>query len=425
MKLPVRIKLYIATIITIAGIIVYIIFQLNNNVPVDWIALAFWTFLAILTESLVLRLPSGMGLSVSLAILLAALLSKGILVAVIATIFGFLFRIVKVDGKTKYAHFFNTVPYKTFFNASQSVVAIGISGICFYIFGGETGSFNILLTIQIVVFYTLINSIIMSGFFALLKSQSFFRVWVSNMRGIIVNVLLVGVMGVILFLAFDSYGYGAVLLFLGPLLLARFSFKQYSDLRDTYLETIKAFNELTEAKDAYTGEHSARVEIYAVELAEYLKLSDNKVNNIRMAAILHDIGKIGIDDNIIKKPSGLTDEEYELIKSHPVIGADIIQKVNFLKEVSDIMRHHHERYDGKGYPSHLQKDEISMESAILSLADVYDAITSRRPYRNARSFDEARAEIAANAGTQFDPKLAKAFIEVMELHQEVFNRDVN
>jgi putative nucleotidyltransferase with HDIG domain len=425
MKLPIRIKIFIAVIISLAGIISYLVFRINAGQPIDWIALAFWTFLAILTESLVLRLPSGMGLSVSLAILLAALLSKGILVAVIATVFGFLFRVVKVEGKNKFAHFFNTIPYKSFFNASQSVVAIGISGIIFHILGGKSGIFSILLTIQIVISYTLINSIIMSLFFALLRRQSFIRVWISNMRGIILNVLLVGIMGIILFLAFDSYGYGAVLLFLGPLLLARFSFKQYSDLRETYLETIKAFNELTEAKDAYTGEHSSRVEIYAVALAEHLKLPDHKINNIRMAAILHDIGKIGIDDNIIKKPAGLTDSEYELIKKHPVIGADIIQKVNFLRDVSKIMRHHHERYDGKGYPSNLKMDEISVESAILSLADVYDAITSRRPYRNARSFEEAKTEIFANAGTQFDPKLAKAFIEVMEERKEVFFRDVD
>jgi putative nucleotidyltransferase with HDIG domain len=213
------------------------------------------------------------------------------------------------------------------------------------------------------------------------------------------------------------------LIFLGPLLLARFSFKQYTDLRETYVETIKAFNKMTEAKDSYTGEHSSRVETYAVELAMHIGLSDKKVNDIRMASILHDIGKVGINDSVLKKPSSLTTEEYEMIKLHPNIGADIIKNVSFLKEVSIIIRHHHERYDGKGYPNHLKGSEIRTESAILALADVYDAITSNRAYRDPLNFEEAKKEIERNAGTQFDPKLTIEFLNLIDLKSEVFNRD--
>lgn len=425
MKLPVRVKLYIGLIIFLASVCVLAVVILDLDSSIDWIALIFWTLLAILTESLVLKLPSGMGLSVSLAILLAALLSNGVIVAVVATALGFLLRIVKNKETGRTMHFFNTPPYKSFFNAAQSVLAIGISGIIFHLLGGSPGNFNILFTLEVVMVYTLINSLVMSVFFSLLNKQSFARIWLSSIRGVILNVLLVGVLGIILFLAYDSYGYGAVLLFLGPLMLARFSFKQYNDLRGTYLETIKAFNELTEAKDAYTGQHSARVEQYAVMLAEFMGLSDKKINSIRMAAILHDIGKIGIDDAILRKPSKLTDEEYAIIKKHPEIGANIIEKVYFLKDVSDIVAHHHERYDGKGYPSNLKGDEISTESAILALADVYDAITSNRSYRNPFTYDQAKAEIAKCAGTQFNPVLAEKFIQLMEKNKEVFNKDAD
>ena len=425
MKLPLKVKLYIALIIFLAAVCVVAVVILDIDSSINWIALLFWTFLAILTESLVLKLPSGMGLSVSLAILLAALLSNGVIVAVVATALGFLLRVVKNKETGKTMHFLNTPLYKSFFNAAQSVLAIGVSGIIFHLIGGSPGNFNVLYTLEVVIVYTLINTIVMSVFFSILNKQHFARIWLSSIRGVILNVLLVGVLGIILFLAYDSYGYGAVLLFLGPLMLARFSFKQYNDLRGTYLETIKAFNELTEAKDAYTGQHSARVEQYAVMLAEYIGLSDKKINNVRMAAILHDIGKIGIDDAILRKPSRLTDEEYSMIQQHPEIGAKIIQKVYFLKEVSEIVEHHHERYDGRGYPSKLKGDQISTESAILSLADVYDAITSNRSYRNPFTFDEARAEIEKCAGTQFHPDLAQKFIELMEKNKEVFNRDAD
>ncbi len=217
----------------------------------------------------------------------------------------------------------------------------------------------------------------------------------------------------------------AVLLFLGPLLLARFTFKQYTDLRETYLDTIKAFNKLTEAKDTYTGEHASRVETYAVELARYINLPENRIENIRMAALLHDIGKIGISDLVLKKTSALTDSEYEQIKQHPTIGADIIHNVHFLKDVSTIIRHHHERYDGRGYPDHLVGEKISTESAILSLADVYDAITSNRSYRTPLMLEDAIYEITKNSGTQFNPKLTEKFAELILRKREVFDRSVS
>lgn len=425
MTLPFKVKLYIGLIIVLSVVMMFFVIIMNGNKSIDLWALLFWAALAVMTESLVLRLPSGMGLSVSLAIVLAALIAQGPLVGTIVTGSGFLFRITKISNTNKVAHLFNTPIYKTLFNVAQSVLAIGASGIVYSSLGGVPGEFHTFLTLIVVILYTTLNSLIMSIFFALLKKQSFFYVWISNMKGILINVVLVGSMGIILFLAYDSYGIGAVLLFLGPLLLARFSFKQYTDLRETYLETIKAFNKLTEAKDTYTGEHASRVETYAVELARYIRLPENKVENIRMAALLHDIGKIGISDLVLKKTSSLTNDEYEQIKQHPTIGADIIQNVHFLKEVSTIIRHHHERYDGKGYPDRISGEDISTESAILALADVYDAITSNRSYREPLNYEQAIHEISKNSGTQFNPKLTESFVGLIRERKEVFDRDVS
>ncbi|HPP31776.1 MAG TPA: HD-GYP domain-containing protein, partial [Soehngenia sp.] len=217
----------------------------------------------------------------------------------------------------------------------------------------------------------------------------------------------------IIALAFLSYGYGAVILFFGPLLLARYSFKLYIDMRNLYISTIEALNKAVEAKDSYTSGHANRVEELAVNLAKEYHLSFDSIENIRTAAVLHDIGKIGIKDEILNKAGKLTQEEYEIIMKHPSIGAEIIGKVHFLNDVTKIVRHHHEKYDGSGYPDGLKGEEIPIEASILMIADSYDAMTTDRPYRKALTKEMAIEELRKYSGTQFDPRLVDVFINMI------------
>ncbi|HZK33100.1 MAG TPA: HD-GYP domain-containing protein, partial [Tissierellaceae bacterium] len=242
----------------------------------------------------------------------------------------------------------------------------------------------------------------------------FLTTWYDNIKGTFASAIAVGSIGIIIALAFIGYGYWAVILFFGPLLLARYSFKLYMETRNLYISTIQALNSTIEAKDPYTFGHAARVESYAVQLAEAYGLPFDSIQNIKDAAVLHDIGKIGINDNILNKTTKLTEAEYEEIMKHPVIGAEMIGKVDFLKEASEIIMHHHERYDGKGYPDGLKGDETPIESYILAIADSYDAMTTDRPYRDALTKEEAFEEIKDNSGTQFHPELAKTFCEILE-----------
>ncbi len=425
MQLPIRVRIYIFSIVLFAYAVGSIVVFQNKGQPFSWFDLVFWSLLAVTTESLVIRLPNGMGLSVGLAITLAALMSSGPVIAMLSTGFGIMLRIIRVKETGMIVHILNNDPYKTLFNTAQGILCTGVAGIVYRLLGGEPGEFNILFTISAVIFYTFLNSCIMALFFALLTNGKFIKTWLENLKGLFVNIVLVGSMGIILFLAYDGYGPGAVALFMGPLLLARYSFKQYTDLRETYVDTIKAFNELTEAKDPYTGEHSARVEIYAVGFAGYLGLNSQALHNIRMAAILHDVGKIGIKDDILTKDSRLNEKEYDLMKNHPLIGAKIIQNVHFLKEASKIIKQHHERYDGKGYPEGISGNAICREAVIISLADTYDAITSLRSYSKPLSYEDAQKEIGRCAGSQFDPDLCVKFVEFMQLKPEVFRRDAD
>ncbi|QIB27063.1 HD-GYP domain-containing protein [Caloranaerobacter azorensis] len=378
--------------------------------------LLFFSILSIISESLLIQLINGAAVSVGFAISLASIIIGGPLTSALVTAIGFLFRTVKVPGRG-YVHLLNTPIYKTVFNISQSIIVIGLAGTVYIKSDGVIGESDfitkplpILLAVAVYVF---LNTVIIAKLMSLLSGQGFMKTWMKNIKGLIPNAIAVGTLGIIIALAYISYGPFVVALFFSPLLLARYSFKLYMDMKHVYMETIQALTNAMEAKDAYTSGHAERVGEYAVKLARALNLSDRRIENIKNAAILHDIGKIGIDDQILRKPGKLTYEEYEKIKKHPSIGAEILKEVNFLKEVSSIVRHHHERYDGKGYPDGLKEDEIPVEAAILAIADVYDAMTSDRPYRKALTKEVALSEIEKNAGTQFNPEFAKMFVEVM------------
>jgi len=180
------------------------------------------------------------------------------------------------------------------------------------------------------------------------------------------------------------------------------------------LQTIETMANTLEAKDEYTRGHSNRVSEYATLIAKQMNLSEEEVSEIRYAATLHDIGKIGVPDNILNKPTRLTDEEYDIIKSHSTIGYDILHNIDMISYTSDIARHHHERYDGKGYPDGLKGEEISLGARIVAVADSFDAMNSRRIYRNPLDMEIIIREIQKNRGTQFDPDVADVFLELLK-----------
>ncbi|MBI5417702.1 GAF domain-containing protein [Candidatus Poribacteria bacterium] len=187
----------------------------------------------------------------------------------------------------------------------------------------------------------------------------------------------------------------------------------YEKLQQSYFETVLALTMAVEAKDSWTRGHSDRVIKYALDIGKSMGLSERQLEKIRYAGALHDIGKIGISELIINKERYLTKEEYAIIQKHPVIGASIIEPIEFLHPIQPIIRHHHEHFDGNGYPDGLAGDNILYEARILAVADAYDAMTSDRPYRQALSVTDALFELKKHAGTQFDPKIVGIFEDVL------------
>src|SRR3954454_6598738 len=181
------------------------------------------------------------------------------------------------------------------------------------------------------------------------------------------------------------------------------------ELRASYMATVRALSNAVEARDAYTGKHAERVSAYGVTLARACGLDVSANPQVEFGFLLHDVGKVAVPDAILFKSDRLTDEEYALITRHPVIGAEILRDVTFLGEAKLVVRHHHERWDGAGYPDGLHGDDIPLAARVFALADTLDALTTDRPYRPATTWELARAVIEAECGTQFDPDVVAAY----------------
>lgn len=187
----------------------------------------------------------------------------------------------------------------------------------------------------------------------------------------------------------------------------------YDKLESAYMETIEILRFTVEAKDAYTRGHSDRVSAYSVLIGEALGLPEEDLKTLKIGGLFHDIGKIGIPDSILLKTTKLDDEEYSEIKNHPAIGAHILSNATIFKDIIPIVKHHHERFDGRGYPGKLKGEEIPYFARIAAVADSFDAMTSKRSYRDSLPMDVVIEEIIKNSGTQFDPEIAKVFLDIL------------
>lgn len=184
-------------------------------------------------------------------------------------------------------------------------------------------------------------------------------------------------------------------------------------LKQSYIDLLATMTKILEIKDRYTKGHSERVKEYSIEIGQKLGLKDDELEIIEYAAMLHDIGKIAVSDVILLKPGRLNDEEWAVVKKHPAVSSDILSSLKLLHAELPAVRHHHERFDGKGYPDGLKGEVIPLYARILALADAYDAMTSARPYREALSKEDAIREIEKGKGSQFDPRLADIFLELI------------
>ena len=411
--MPLKLKIYIGVITASAiALFIYLIPSLPS-LPNMWPVLIFFIVISALAEFLPVNLPTSGSVTIGFPIDFVVILVYGPATAMFITIFG---AIVGELMQRKISW------YKILFNASQYALSSGIAGIVYQKSGGVVGTPNITNYIIPAIICALIYYFINSSLFMMVihfaEGISLWSIWKNQLKGIIATYMALAPIGFIMAMVYVSIGIWGIILFFFPLILARRSFELYTKMRKVYLDTIRALAAAIDAKDPYTKGHSERVAKTSVALAQELNLSDRDIENIEYTALLHDIGKIGIADNILGKDSSLTNKEFDKIKEHTIMGAKIIEPVDFLKNSYKAIYHHHERYNGKGYPDRIKGEEIPILARIIAVADAYDAMSSDRPYRKKLNKDKILKELKDQSGKQFDPEVVKALILILDRERE-------
>ncbi|MDY0382642.1 MAG: HD-GYP domain-containing protein [Atribacterota bacterium] len=403
-----KLKIFITLVLISAIILLILLLPTMPILSEIWLPILFFTVIAMLAEYLSVFLPAGGQITVAFPISFVIILVYGPAVAILVEILSVIWEIFKKRGNW----------YKTLFNAAQYSLSSGLAGVVYISSGGVVGTQNIinylLPAALCALTYCLVNSILVATVISLDSGMSVSKVYRINIKEVIPSYLAEAPMGFIMAIIYVHIGILGILLFFFPLLLARQSFELYTRMRKIYLDTIRTLAATIDAKDPYTLGHSERVSHLAVQLARKLDFAETEIEYLEYAAILHDIGKIGIEDRILGKKDRLTDEEYDKIKEHPVIGASIIGSIEFLQKCSQTVLHHHERYEGGGYPHGLKGEEIPRTARLLAVVDAYDAMNSDRPYRKKLSENDILEEIERESGKQFDPAIARTFISLIK-----------
>jgi putative nucleotidyltransferase with HDIG domain len=300
--------------------------------------------------------------------------------------------------------------------------------------GGTVGriafSSDLLPLLLAVSTYVIVNLALLLGVIVLQTGRNPIDIWRQDFSwGVPINILGGILGGGALALAYELFSILGLLVFFLPVLTTSYSFRIYAnnmreivdrleeinrDLDEANIGLLHTLGAVIDAYDVYTYGHSTQVALYARALGEYLGRPKKELDLLIKAGLIHDVGKIGITDTIISKQGPLTDEEYNIVKRHTLIGADIVGQMKGLHELVPLVKHHHERWDGKGYPHGLKGEAIPLGARILALADSLDTMFSDRPYRQTLSFDQVVQEVRRCSGTQFDPQLVKAFLALAD-----------
>ena len=422
-KLPISEKVYILFVYIITvSLVVHAVYSNFINIELnEGINIFLFVLLTAITESFTVEFRN-MSFSTSFAVTIASYILFGPFNCVMIVSIGFLCRVLKVEGRG-YVHLFNTPIYGTIFNICALVVPIIVGNYLYILVGGNYAineiSSNIFSLLIFVLVHFFINVSIMSKFMSLKIHKSFFFCFIGNVKIGFLNSVVMLPTGILLALVFTEYNYWGLIFVILTIVLLRYTLLLYSNTKMQLTDTVEALMNAIDARDMYTEGHSRRVAEISTKIAKELKLSQGEIEKLNIAAMLHDVGKIGISDNILNKPGKLTEEEYNIIKEHPIIGVRILSEIKNIDYVHKIVEHHHERYDGKGYPDGLKGDEMDIQVHIVHLADTVDAMLSDRPYRKGLSKDIVKAEIEKYSGIQFHPKVAQAYLNILKREEKI------
>jgi len=427
--------LLVAGVITAGAVAVVLGFALDP--PSEWMVIGLLAFLALIAEYYQIDLYGDGSVSVSVAILFAAALIMGLSGVVIA------------NTAIAAVHYLRRRPplYKTVFSWATHVLAalapvMMIRAQAISLTAPNLPLLSLLTAIAALAYFGIESGLIATAI-GLSTQRSPVATWREEYRWLVSHYLVLCFMGMFLGIAYRALGAVGIVVFTFPIIMMRYAQKQYVDRTEEGMQELKRLNqELTsanrevvgasrairhlndelfmalarviDARDPFAAGHAATAADYAAAIAARLGLKAERLDNVRQAALLHDIGKLGIPESILLKPGRLTDAEYASIKTHAALGGEFLEACQGLRHLAPFVAHHHERWDGRGYPDGLQGDEIPLEARILAVCDAVEAMASDRPYHRAMSLDEVITEVRLGAGTQFDPAVAEEFVSIVQ-----------
>ena len=375
--------------------------------------------LMLLCHMLPIYITADKTMEISFVPVVACVVTKGVALSTVLFTLSTMLTLLQDSKTRKYYSPWLRAPLKELFNVSNVLIVNWLGGYVYKLIAvdstGSVFTWNVVLGAVAFSFIAIFGNLVFFVLYYKLSDQGkFFALLRDNVGGIIPNILATVPLGLVIgYLLMQTNAYLWIILFMGPLLLARYSFKVYLDSHMILLRTIASLVEAIEAKDPYTHGHSQRVAYISTEICKAMGCSHSFTDQVKIAALLHDTGKIGVEDAVLRKPGPLTAEEYDIIKQHPVVGRRIIESINLSNVVNDAVLYHHHRYDGAGYPEEGPlPGELPLSAAILAVADTYDAIITDRPYRAGLSKERAREILREVSGSQLDPKVVKVFLAI-------------
>ena len=423
------------TTISILGMLIMV--AALFNLPQDWSGDPGIFLMVVIAEIASVELfhtSRSSSVSVSMIVTLAAVIYFGPLTGVLIQLAVGVANAVTATIKDRNSQTKNRASLfrRSSFNVGMFAISTALSGCVFLLTGGTVGDVmrvsNILPILLAAATDISVNVALLLGVISLQTGENPFAIWKQDFQWAAqISLMAEAIGGAALAMAYQMNRIPGSLVFFLPVLTIGLSFRIYANNMRGYVDLLeKLNNELNEtnyglletlskvidAYDVFTAGHSTQVAVYAEALAKQLNLPQNEQERILRAALVHDIGKIGISDTIIGKPGKLTAEEMVLVRRHPAIGAEILGQMKGLKDLVPIVRSHHERYDGDGYPAGLKGEAIPLEARLITLADCLDAMLSDRAYRRSFTLPEVIQEVQANSGKQFDPRMVEAFFQL-------------
>ena len=368
---------------------------------------AFWIVVTLFASALPVTLSEGVHIAVSTAPLMAATALGGPTAGALVAVFGTL-DMREVRGKVPW--------YGVLTNHAAIVLPVIAGGLVIHAFKGQPGQYanELIATLLGSLVYFTLNLTFVSAIVIFRGGRSI-REFLNRAetKNIYVNLLTLAPMGWLMarMYALSGAGWWTTLLFALPLYTTRVAYHRFVEMRDMFTQTIGALAEAVDKRDPFTSKHSQNVRMISVDIGREMRVGASDLEALEWGGLLHDVGKIGVPDNILLKQERLTREERIVMNAHPVLGAEIIAPVAKLAPELPIIRHHHEWYNGSGYPDRLMGDEIPKLARVLHVADAFEAMTAARPYRmNPLTNEQALGELRKFAGIQFDPEVVDAFV---------------